>query len=160
MKYNLLPLALLALLPGPALAQAMTPADYVAAAGASDLYEQQSATLILQSTQDPKIRAFAQMMLVDHSKSTALVKTAAKKARIAAPPPALTPLQTELIAELGAETRTARDAAYVAQQKAAHGQALALQKAFAAGGQASPLKAAAATIVPVVEHHIAMLKTM
>ena len=149
-----------ATLASPAAAQVMAPAEYVMTAGASDLYEKTSSQMVLESTQDPKVREFAQMMVSDHTKSTADVKAAAAKSRVRAAPPRLTPLQTELIAELRAEQGPARDAAYVAQQKASHNQALAVQQAYAAGGTAPALKAAAATIVPVVAHHVEMLKTM
>jgi putative membrane protein len=144
----------------PASAQVMTPADYVAAAGAGDLFEQTSSRLVLESTSDPKIRDFATMMIAHHTKSTADVKAAAARARVKAPPPKLNPLQTELIAELRAETGVARDQRYVAEQKAAHNQALAVHQAYAADGTAAPLKAAASAIVPVVTSHIEMLKTM
>lgn len=144
----------------PAMAQVMTPAEYVMTAGASDLYEITSSQVLLETTQDPKLRAFAQMMISDHSKSTADVKAAAARSRVKALPPKLTPLQQELVAELRAEQGPARDAEYIAQQKASHGQALDVQKAYAMEGTAPALKAAAATIVPVVEHHIMELKAM
>jgi putative membrane protein len=72
----------------------------------------------------------------------------------------LMPTQTELIAQLRAEQGPARDARYIAQQKAAHGQALSVQQAYAADGTALPLKEAAAKIVPVVEHHVQELMMM
>lgn len=144
----------------PALAQPMTPAAYVATAGAGDLYERQSSQIVLETTSDPRVKSFATMMLADHGQSTAKVKSAAAKAKVRAAPPKLTPAQAEMIAQLRAETGTARDAAYVAQQKQAHGQALAVHKAYAAEGTAPPLKQAAAGIVPVVEHHIETLKAM
>ncbi len=144
----------------PAAAQVMTPAEYVATAGASDLYERTSSQIVLETTADAKVRSFAQMMVSQHGKSTAEVKAAAAKSRVAAKPPQLTPLQTELVAQLRAEKGPARDAAYIAQQKAAHGQALNVQKAYAMEGTAPALKATAATIVPVVEQHVEMLKTM
>lgn len=144
----------------PAAAQVMTPAEFVKTAGASDLYEKESSQLVLQTTQDAKIRSFAQMMIDHHAKSTADVKAAARKARVAVPAPKLMPLQAELVAQLRAESGPARDAAYVAQQKAAHNQALAVHKAYAADGTAAPLKAAAAKIEPVVMQHIEMLKAM
>lgn len=144
----------------PVAAQVMTPAEYVMAAGASDLYEITSSRVLLETTQDPKLRAFAQMMITDHAKSTADVKAAAARSRVRAMPPKLTPLQQELVTELRAEQGAARDAAYVAQQKASHGQALNVQKAYAMEGTAPALKAAAATIVPVVEHHIMELMSM
>ena len=144
----------------PAAAQVMTPAEFVATAGASDLYETQSSRMVLESTQDPKVRSYAQMMIDDHAKSTAQVKAAAARSRVRAAPPKLSPLQAELIAELRAETGPARDMAYVAQQRASHNQALAVHQAYAAGGTAPALKAAAAGIVPVVQHHGEMLKAM
>ena len=148
------------LIAAPAAAQVMAPTEYVATAGASDLYEITSSQTVLESTADPKVRQFAQMMITHHTKSTADVKAAAAKARVTAPPPALNPLQTELVAELRAEQGPARDAAYIAQQKASHGQALNVQKAYAMEGTAAPLKSAAAKIVPVVQSHIAMLMKM
>ena len=149
-----------ALIATPAAAQVTAPADYVAAAGASDLYEITSSRLVLQTTQDPKIRRFAQMMITHHTKSTADVKAAAAKARVKAPPPALNPMQQQMVTELTAQSGTARDTTYVAQQRPAHQQALTLQQTYAAQGTAAPLKAAAAKIVPVVQQHIAMLQAM
>lgn len=144
----------------PVLAQVMTPTEYVMAAGAGDLYERQSSEIVLSSTSDPKVREFATMMIAHHTKSSEDVKAAARAAKLAVAPPQLMPAQAEMIAQLNAETGTARDAAYLAQQKAAHGQALAVQKAYAEGGTAMPLRKAAGAIVPVVEEHIMMLKGM
>ncbi len=149
-----------ALAAAPAVAQVMAPAEYVKTAGASDLYERQSSQIVLQTTQDPKVRQFAEQMIAEHSKSTADVKAAATRSRVAAAPPALMPAQAELIAQLRAESGPARDATYIAQQKASHNQALDVQKAYAMEGTAPALKDAAGKIVPVVESHIAMLKTM
>lgn len=147
----------------PAFSQAtapMAPDEYVTTAGAGDLYEIQSSQIVLQSTTDPMVRAFAQGMVRDHTKSTAMVTAAATKSRVAVPLPQLMPLQAELIAELQAENGPSRDAAYIAQQKAAHQQALNVQKAYAMEGTAPALKGAAAKIVPVVQGHIKMLMKM
>lgn len=152
--------ALSMLIAAPAAAQVMDPAEYVTTAGASDLYEITASQIALESSADPKVRQFAQMMIADHNKSTVDVTQAAAKSHVAAPPPSLTPLQTELVAELRAENGPARDAAYVAQQKTSHGQALNVQKAYAMEGTAPALKTAAAKIVPVVQSHIAMLMKM
>lgn len=152
--------ALSALIATPAAAQVMSPAEYVKTAGASDLYERQSSQIVLQSTRDPKVRQFAQAMLAEHAASTARVKAAAARSRVAVPPPQLMPVQAELIAQLRAESGPARDATYVAQQKASHNQALDVQKAYAMDGTAPALKAAATAIVPVVQGHVVMLKAM
>ena len=153
-------LALATMIATPAFAQAMAPDEYVRTAGASDLYEITSSQVVLESTADPKVKSFAEMMIRHHTKSTADVKAAATRAKLRPPPPMMMPLQNELIAQLRAENGPARDQAYVAQQKASHNQALFVQQAYAAEGTARPLKAAAGKIVPVVKSHIAMLKTM
>lgn len=144
----------------PAFAAPMSPGEYVTTAGASDLYERTSSQIVLQTTRDPRVRDFANMMIAHHTKSTATVKAAAMQSRIRPAPPRLTPAQAEMIAQLRAEAGPARDAAYLAQQKAAHNQALDVQKAYALEGTAPPLRRAAAGIVPVVQTHIAMLMRM
>ncbi|MDB5695887.1 MAG: hypothetical protein JWN21_1430 [Sphingomonas bacterium] len=144
----------------PVAAQVMTPAEYVMTAGASDLYERQSSQLVLQTTTDPRVRDFARMMIAHHSRSTADVAAAARRSRVPVARPMLMPLQAELVAQLRAEQGPARDARYLAQQKAAHGQALAVQQAYAADGTAPALRRAAAAIVPVVQEHIGMLMRM
>lgn len=160
MKLFVLAILAALLTAAPAAAQVMAPAEYVMTAGASDLYERQSSQLVLQTTTDPRIRDYAQMMIADHGKSTADVKAAAMRSRVPFAPPMLMPLQAELIAQLRAEQGPARDATYVAQQKASHNQALFVQQAYALEGTAAPLRAVATKIVPVVQHHIEMLKAM
>ncbi len=139
---------------------APAPAEFVKQAGASDLYEQQSSKLVLATTKNPKIRAFATMMITDHDKSTAMVKAAAAQSGVTPMPPRLAPRQAAMIADLTRASGPARDSAYVTQQKAAHQEALALHRSYAATGTAPALKAAAGKIVPVVQHHIEMLSTM
>ena len=160
----LLPIAALGLAtaaaPMPMATAPMSPAEYVMTAGASDLYEQTSSQVVLETTTNPQVRAFAQMMLTAHAGTTSRVTAAARRAGVPVAPPQLTPMQAEMIAELQAETGTARDMAYVAQQKAAHNGALFVQQAYVAGGTSAPLRQAASTVVPVVRQHIAMLMRM
>ncbi|WP_277980948.1 DUF4142 domain-containing protein [Sphingomonas phyllosphaerae] len=143
-----------------AAAQAMSPARYLEAAGAADVYERAASQMVLESTTDAKVRDVARMIMADHARGSATLRAAAARARVRVPAAALTPLQTELIAELRAETGLARDATYVAQQRAAHARALALHQAYAAGGSAAALKAAAARIAAVVARHAEALKAM
>lgn len=143
-----------------AMAAAMTPEEYLMVAGASDLFERQSSQLIVDNTSNPDLKAFAREMIVAHTKSTTMVKAAAAKAKIPVAPPMLTPAQQEMMAQLQAATGADRDALYIAQQRAAHGQALSVQQAYASGGTVPSLRTAAAGIVPVVKHHVTMLKMM
>lgn len=155
---KILSASLLALIAAPAMAMP-TPA-YVRAAGAGDLYERQSSQIVLQSTRDPRVRGFAQMMLRDHMNSTAKIKTAARQSGVPVKPPMLMPRQAQMISELRMARGADRDAAYVRQQKMAHEEALATHRDYASTGTARPLRRTAAAIVPVVEHHIEMLRGM
>ncbi|MFD1034599.1 DUF4142 domain-containing protein [Sphingomonas hankookensis] len=159
-RMTILAAAFATLAAAPLAAQTTDPATYVAKAGASDLYERTSSQLVLQSTQNPKVREFATMMLRDHAKSTADVKKAATAARVRVPAPKLEPAQAKMVAELRAKTGAERDRTYVMQQQTAHQQALALHSGFAQGGTAAPLKTVAAATAPVVQHHIEMLQGM
>ena len=148
----LLPAAVFAAMPMPA-------STYVMKAGAGDLYEIKSSKLVMNST-NPKIQSFAQMMVTDHSQSTADVKAAAMKAGLHPKPPMLSPDQSMMIAMLTKASGAERDRMYIEQQKTAHDQALALHEGYSMDGKAAPLKMAAAKIVPVVKTHIQMLAAM
>jgi putative membrane protein len=144
-----------------AVAQApMTGATFVKMAGASDQYELQSSQLVLQTTQNAGIRDFANMMIADHTKSTADVKAAAEAAGMTVPPPRLDAMGQRDVAALRRARGTARDQLYVRQQKASHAKALALHQGYAANGTVDSLKAVAAATAPVVQSHATMLESM
>jgi putative membrane protein len=138
----------------------VTPATYVMKAGAGDQYEIQSSKLLLQTTQNPKLRAFANMMIADHTKSTADVKAAAMKAGLHPAPPKLDAMGVRNLAALRAAKGATRDNLYVSQQKTSHQKALALHQGYASSGTSSPLKMVAGNIAPVVEKHFADLNAM
>lgn len=140
----------------PLLAATATP-TYLAKAGAGDLYETQSSKLVLMTTKDAKVRAFATKMVADHAASTAKVKAAAMASNIKVSPPQLDAAQKAMIAQLNAATGAARDALYLQQQHKAHEMALALHEDYAMSGDKPALKAAAGEIVPVVKQHIASM---
>lgn len=158
MKRYLIAASIALISASPGLAQ--TAAEYVMKAGAGDLYEKQSSQLVLKTTKDPKVRDFAQMMVTDHTKSTADVKVAAQASGLTPKPPALDAKKSAMIADLTKATGPARDKVYLTQQKAAHQEALALHQGYSSIGDKPALKAAAGKIVPVVQHHIEMLSSM
>lgn len=155
-------LALCTALAVPAVAMAAAPmsaSTYVMKAGASDKYEIESSKLVMATT-NAKLKHFADEMVTDHTKSTDEVKAAAMKAGMKVAPPMLDAEQRANIAKLKAASGSARDAMYIAQQKVAHQQALALHESYSMNGSVVPLKMAATKIVPVVKHHIQMLSAM
>jgi putative membrane protein len=142
------------------MASAMPTPAYLKAAGASDMFEKESAKVVLMSTKDANVKKFANMMITDHTKSTAMVKAAAAKSGVTPPPPMLMPKQTAMLNELKGAKGTARDKLYITQQKAAHGEALATHQEYASTGDKPALKSTASQIVPVVQEHISMLNGM
>ena len=154
---------ILAAMPVMASAQMAAPmpaTTYVMKAGAGDLFERESSEIVMGSTKNPKLKAFAKMMVSDHTTSTAEVKAAAMKAGMTPKPPMLDAMQKRNIAALKAASPMKRDALYITQQKASHQQALMVQQGYATSGSVAPLKMAAAKIVPVVEQHIHALDAM
>ena len=134
--------------------------DFVKQAGAGDLYERTSSQLVLKTAKDVKVRDFANMMIKDHTKSTADVKAAAMSDGLKPMPPKLTPEQSKMIADLKAAKPADQEKVYVKQQVMAHQQALDLMQTYAKGGDKPALKAAAGKIAPVVETHLTAVKSM
>lgn len=136
------------------------PATYLAKASAGDLFEIESSRAVLKTTQDPQVKAFAEMMIKDHEASTTLLKKTAKAADIAVSAPTLQPAQQQSLDAIRAAKGKDADKIYLDAQREGHASALMLHKAYAANGNNEGLKAAAAQIVPVVQHHIDMLDKM
>ena len=160
MKALFLTAAAVGLAASAAHAAAPAPAEFVEKAGASDTFEIDSARLMTTS-KNPAISHFATKMITDHSKSTQMVTTAAKADGLTPGKPSMTVGQrTDITALKAVPAGKTKDDLYVKQQKAAHADALALMKDYAAGGSATHLKAAAAKIAPVVQMHVTMLAKM
>lgn len=140
----------------PAAASAST-ADFIAKAGAGDLWEIESSKALLAKSTDAKVRAFAEMMIGHHGKSTAKVKAAAASAGVEVAAPKLDPDQEKMLADIKAADAAGIDKIFLDHQKTAHTAALSLHQGYAASGDAVALKQAAAEIVPVVEAHRAEL---
>jgi putative membrane protein len=143
-----------------AAAQAPAPAEFVAKAGASDMFEIESAHL-MSTSHNAMVKHFAEQMITDHTTSTRLITAAASTDHVRVEKPSLSVKQRADITAIKAvpEGKT-RDDLYVKQQRAAHADALALMQAYASAGSAPHLKMTAAKVVPVVEKHQAMLGRM
>ena len=141
-------------------AGAVTPSEFVAKAGASDMFEIDSARLMVTS-KNPGIKAFATRMITDHAKSTKMVTAAAKLDHLAPKRPSLSFGQrADLTALKAVPAGKTRDDLYVKQQKAAHADALALMQDYSTNGADRHLKMTAGKIAPVVEKHQSMLSTI
>jgi putative membrane protein len=133
----------------------MAAADYVASAAAGDLYEIESSRLALQNARNPEVKAFAQMMVDEHTKSSADLKTAmAQSGQTLTEPAGLPPDRQALIDALNAAGSNGFDAAYLTQQVQAHEAALKLHQTYAQSGDVASLRAFASATVPLIQRHL------
>lgn len=144
-----------------AMSMASTPQEYVAMAGASDMFEIESSRLALEKGQRQEVKDFAQMLINDHQKSTAMIKTAAAAVQ---PPVTVAP---QLNAEQQANMDALRNASaadfdrlYLTQQVPAHEKALALLQGYAQNGSAAQLQEHARTTAPLVEQHLTRARAL
>lgn len=142
---------------GTAVATPVTAGDFANNAAASDQFEIKSSQLAATKSGSAGVKTFAAMMIEDHLKATADLKTAAAQAK-----PAVTPapaLNAEQQANLDSLDKTPKGAAfdkmYAQFQVAGHENALALLQGYAARGDDPMLKSFAAKTAPVVQGHLA-----
>jgi putative membrane protein len=136
--------------------------DFVMKAAASDMYEIQAAKIAEKRSKTADVISFAKQMVTDHTKSTALVKTAIMDSgRKDLTPPAELPADKKaMIDDLNKASDADFDKTYLAQQTMAHQDALMLMTAYSQGGDVPQLKDAAGMILPVVQMHVDMLSKM
>jgi len=136
--------------PGMAMSPRAAPA-FVAMAASSDLYEIESSRMALQRTRVPMLRMHAEMMIRDHTNTTAQLKAAAASAGLGVPAQML-PMHSAMLNQL---SRSANfDATYRTQQVTSHRQALALHDNYLRRGDVPQLRGVAAAAVPVVRGHL------
>jgi putative membrane protein len=123
--------------------------------GASDYYEIEAGKLAQEKAQAKGLKDFGKMMVEHHTASTGKLNAAGAKASPAITPnPALTAEQEANLAALRAADGAAFDAAYKAQQIAAHEKALAAVKEYAATGDVPELKKFAGDAEKIVQAHL------
>jgi putative membrane protein len=138
----------------------LTP-DFIKAAAQTDAFERQEGRVAAAQSANPAVRSFASMMVRDHTKTTAGLKAAMRRAHI--PAPSMTPLsaeQSQMLGQLNGLHGRAFDRTYVDQQVRVHQDALSLMQAYAGGGANGVIRAAAAQTVPIVQHHLRMAKML
>ncbi len=147
-------------LPTPPMSSATRMADaYLFHGGAGDIFEITTSSMAQQKSTNANVRAFASMLIADHTNLTDGALAAAKSSGIAPPPPELSPMQKQMIAQLSA-AGGAFDRVYLQQQLTAHRQALALQTGHAASGDNPALRAGAAAALPTIRGHIATIQQL
>lgn len=141
----------------PALARAAatttSAVTYARMAGSSDIYEKQSSQLILADAQNADVRRYAEMMVSDHTNTTAQLLAAAKQSGVVADPKLLTK-HAQMLQQLRRVGAPAREKTYVRQQVMAHQEALALHQGYASKGDNPALRQVATAAVPIIQAHL------
>lgn len=147
-------------LPVPPMAAASQQANaYLFYGGAGDIYEITSSMLAQQHAANPQVKAFATMLIADHTTLTNNALAAAAGAGIAPPPPELSPMQKGMITQLIAAGPNF-DRVFLQQQMTAHQQALQMQSGYAASGDVPALRQGASAAVSIVRGHIAQIQQL
>lgn len=134
-------------------------AAFVSNASQSDMYEIQAAQLAETRSKNPDIKAFAKMMVKDHtatSKALAPLATAAGQA----PAAKLDDRRQGFLDNLTKASDADFDKTYVNQQVAAHEEALSLMQGYGKDGSDAGLKAAANDTAPKVQMHLDKIKAI
>lgn len=133
--------------------------EYVAKAGAGDLFEVETGKLAAEKATNSSLKQFGRKMVQEHSAAADKVKQAAAKTMGDKVPAAKMNIHQLAMTRrlMDAEGRDF-DRLYIDAQTAAHREALQLHRGYAANGDDAALKQAAAEIAPVVERHLAELR--
>lgn len=134
-------------------------AAFVSNASQSDMYEIQAAQIAEKRSKNPDIKAFAKMMVKDHTASTAAMKPLVAAAG-QTPADKLDNRRQGFIDHLNQATDADFDKTYVDQQVAAHEEALDLMQGYAKDGSDAGLKGGAAKIAPTIQKHLDKIKAI
>ena len=127
----------------------------------SNKFEIDTSELALKYGKSADVKAFAQQMIDDHKKAGADFKTSLAQANIEPPADSLDVSHTAKYAKLRLfTTEKGFDSAYVDAQLQAHEDAVATFKDYAANGPTPALKSFAEKTLPILEHHLEMVKTL
>lgn len=135
--------------------------DFVTKAAMSDMFEVQSSNIALKRSKNADVKAFAEMMIKAHTKTTAELKAAIKESgQPIRPPSALSGHPAdELIALLKVDIKDF-DKKYIDDQVTGHEHALDLMARYAKDGDVPAVKAFAAKTGPVVQTHLDKAKAI
>ena len=142
-------------------AAAMPAQGFTDTVAGSDMFEIQSGKLAETMGSTPAIKDFGKMLVTDHTKSSDMLKAAAKKTSPVVALPMILPadLKAKLDA-LKAAKGADFDKLFVTQQTDGHKTALDALKAYSAGGDQPSLKEFATTVIPTVQGHLTKLEAM
>ena len=137
-----------------------SPEDFAMAALQSDQYEIMAAQLAEVQGQDPRVRAFAQEMVRDHTRLEEDLRKATMASGLPPPGPGMSSDQAALLSGLQGLRGAEFDKAYARQQGLAHAGAEAVEDSFATSGADANLQKAAQSALPTIRNHMKMAEQL
>ena len=149
----------------PPMASAAEPAGmpapaYIEMAASSDMFEIQSGQLAMQRACDPAVRGFAQHIITDHTRMSNMMMSTARSNNLPPPPMGLAQHHAAMLQRLQAAPAQGFDAAFRAEQIAAHEEALGLHRGYAEDGDHPALRGLAQQAIPAIEMHLQHAQTL
>lgn len=133
---------------------------FVDAAAMGDMYEIKAAQIAETRSTSASVKAFAAMMIKDHTKTTKGMEAFLAKNPTLKAPTDLDQRRTGLLDNLKSAQDKDFDRTYLDQQVAAHGEMQTLMKGYADHGDNADLQAMASKTAPVVQMHIDKVKAL
>lgn len=136
--------------------------DFAQKASIGNMFVVESGRIALDESADEKIKKFASMMAEHHSEANQNLRETIDSSSVdkANLPNALDEKHSLRIEKLKAAKGAQFDNLYVAEQKAAHDEAVVLYRNYAASGEDRALKNYATKTLPMIEEHQKLLKGM
>jgi putative membrane protein len=135
--------------------------DFIDKVAVANKFEIDTSQLALKYGKGADVKTFAQDMITDHTKAGQDFKASLAEAKIEPPKDALDLTHTAKYAKLRVfTTENGFDSAYTDEQLAAHKDAVGLFKNYSETGPEGPVKTFAQKTLPVLEHHLAMVKDL
>lgn len=129
--------------------------DFAALAAASDMFELEASKLALQRSNNAEVKAFAQMMIDAHTKTTEALKAAIATSGATVNLPATLPQNLqEAMDKLRSSSAEDFDKDYMNAQVDRHQAALDLFQRYAQDGDIAALKTLAAATAPAIQTHL------
>lgn len=140
--------------------QQIDAATFARTAAASDAFEIQSSRLALERSASPRVRAFAQHMINDHSMTTAALSQSMATPAMFGAAGTLDERHAAMLSQLAAANGPEFDRLYDGMQLAAHREAVALYSSYARAGDDPRLVSFARTTLPALRQHLAMARRL
>jgi putative membrane protein len=135
------------------------PSDFASKVAVANKFEIDTSQLALKYGKGEDVKKFAQQMIDDHTKAGQDFKAAVAAAKIKEPKDALDATHEAKYIKLRAfTTESGFNASYVAEQLAAHQDAVELFRNYSKNGEPGALKDFATKTLPTLEHHLTMVQ--